>query len=171
MELEKYRDGWIAEGINDYIGFYTREFFCLDNFSAFAVEIDGHVYPTAEHAYQSAKFIYTSPEIAKKIWKSRSPGEAKAIAHNNRENYISNWEGTKVDIMEKILRAKLNQHPYVREKLMQTKKYPICLDSPIDSFWGIGPDRKGENVLGKLWMKLRAELQQQTKAGNSDENK
>lgn len=164
MELEKYRDGWIMEGIDDYIGFYTREFYCLDNFSAFAVEIDGHLYPTAEHAYQSAKFTYTAPDVVKKIWKARSPLEAKQIADSNRENLISNWNGTKVDIMEKILRAKLNQHPYVRQKLLQTKNYLICEDSPVDSFWGIGPDRKGENHMGKLWMKLRAELQQEQQA-------
>ena len=34
----------------------------------------------------------------------------------------------------------------------------IVEDSPKDSFWGWGPNRDGENQLGKLWMKLREEL-------------
>lgn len=27
-----------------------------------------------------------------------------------------------------------------------------------DSYWGWGPDRKGQNVLGRLWMRVREEL-------------
>lgn len=34
----------------------------------------------------------------------------------------------------------------------------IVQDSPYDSFWGIGPDGKGENNLGKALVKLRTEL-------------
>jgi predicted NAD-dependent protein-ADP-ribosyltransferase YbiA (DUF1768 family) len=30
-------------------------------------------------------------------------------------------------------------------------------DSPVDSFWGRGPDHKGKNHLGKLWMKIQKE--------------
>ena len=36
----------------------------------------------------------------------------------------------------------------------------VPADTPTDSFWGCGADRKGQNELGKLWMKLRAELRQ-----------
>jgi len=64
----------------------------------------------------------------------------------------------KIKVMEKILRLKLKQNPYVKQKLLETKKYIICEDSPKDSFWGIGKNRKGRNELGKLWMKLRDEL-------------
>jgi predicted NAD-dependent protein-ADP-ribosyltransferase YbiA (DUF1768 family) len=41
---------------------------------------------------------------------------------------------------------------------LQTGKKKIVEDSPKDSFWGWGPDRKGRNELGKLWMKLRKEI-------------
>ncbi len=61
--------------------------------------------------------------------------------------------------MEKFIRAKLDQNPFVKKKLLETKDYLICEDSPIDSFWGIGEDKKGRNELGKIWMKLRAEIQ------------
>ncbi len=60
--------------------------------------------------------------------------------------------------MEQLLRLKLEQNPYVKRKLLQTKNYMICEDSPKDAFWGIGPNRDGQNQLGKLWMKLRDEL-------------
>jgi hypothetical protein len=60
--------------------------------------------------------------------------------------------------MEEIVRCKLQQHPYIQKKLLQTIPYPIVEDSPMDAFWGIGPDRTGQNMLGKIWMKLRDEM-------------
>ena len=60
--------------------------------------------------------------------------------------------------MENLLRAKIEQNPYVKKKLLETKDYIICEDSPKDDFWGIGADRKGQNNLGKLWMKIRDEF-------------
>ncbi len=59
--IEQYRDTWLAEKMNDFIGFYPREFFCFDNFSSFAVLHKGIKYPTLEHAYQSIKFVETAP--------------------------------------------------------------------------------------------------------------
>ena len=62
--------------------------------------------------------------------------------------------------MEDILRAKLSQHAYVKKKLLETGNYMIVEDSPTDSYWGCGSDRKGQNHMGKLWMKLRDELRE-----------
>lgn len=158
--LDIYRDPTLAKNILecDFIGFYPREFYVFDNFSSFGIELDGEFYPTVEHAYQSAKFVDSAPEIAEQIKKCFSAHEAKKIAALNREKQSKNWDEIKVDCMEKLLRLKLQQNPYVKQKLLQTKEYIICEDSPKDSFWGIGENRDGENQLGKLWMKLREEL-------------
>ena len=59
-----------------------------------------------------------------------------------------------------IIRAKLSQHEKVRKTLLETGNKDIVENSPTDAFWGIGSDNKGENVLGKLWMRLREELKQ-----------
>lgn len=59
--------------------------------------------------------------------------------------------------MEKILKCKIEQNPYVLKKLLETKDYIIVEDSPKDSYWGWGVNRDGENKLGKIWMKLREE--------------
>ena len=158
MILEQYRDRWLAEKVDEFIGFYTREFFCLDNFSSFAVVYRGIKYPTVEHAYQALKFVKIAPEIAQKIAESFSAQAAKKIAHENIYKQDAHWDDIKLEIMENLLRAKLEQNPYVKEKLLQTKNYLICEDSPKDAFWGIGPNRDGQNQLGKLWMKLREEL-------------
>ena len=80
------------------------------------------------------------------------------IAYANRDKQREDWNDGKLGIMEELLRLKLEQNPYVKKKLLQTKDYLIVEDSPKDSFWGWGPNRDGENQLGKLWMKLRDEL-------------
>lgn len=69
IKLEQYRDTWLSEKMNDVIGFYPREFYCLDNFSSFKVEWDGYLYASLEEAYQTAKFLKSAPEIAEEIKK------------------------------------------------------------------------------------------------------
>ena len=158
IKLEQYRDTWLSEKMNDVIGFYPREFYCLDNFSSFKVEWDGYLYASLEEAYQTAKFLKSAPEIAEKIKHSHSAHEAQKIAFANKDKVRSDWQEVKLTIMEELLRKKLQQNPYVKQKLLQTKDYIIVEDSPKDNFWGWGKDRTGENHLGKLWMKLRDEL-------------
>lgn len=158
IKLEQYRDTWLSEKMNDVIGFYPREFYCLDNFSSFKVEWDGYLYASLEEAYQTAKFLKSAPEIVEEIKKSHSAHEAQKIAFANKDKVRSDWQEVKLTIMEELLRKKLQQNPYVKQKLLQTKDYIIVEDSPKDNFWGWGKDRTGENHLGKLWMKLRDEL-------------
>lgn len=163
LELTQYRDPWMAEQFEEWIGFYTREFYCLDNFSSFQIEYNGVLYSTVEEAYQALGFIDSAPEVYEKILNSRSAHEAKKIAHEYKELRRQDWESVKVSIMEELLRAKLEQHPYVRKKLVETKSYPLVEDSPVDNYYGCGLDRNGGNVLGKLWEKLRTELQMKQK--------
>lgn len=159
MQLKQYRDPWLAEKFDEFIGFYPREWFVLDNFSSFGIDYKGYRYPTVEHAYQSLKFETSCPELAARIRDARSAHEAQKLAYSWKDMVREDWEDIKVAVMMDLLRTKLVQNPYVAKKLLQTKDYSICEDSPKDSFWGIGPNRDGQNQLGKLWMKLRGELE------------
>ena len=157
IKLNQYRDIWMSEKFNEVIGFYPREFYPLDNFSSFKVEVDGYLYASLEEAFQSSLFLPDYPDIAEQIKKSHSAHEAQKIMFANIDKVkYSNLEQTK--IMERLLRLKIEQNPYVKKKLLETKDYQIVEDSPKDSFWGWGPNRDGENQLGKLWMKLREKL-------------
>lgn len=158
--VQRYRDTWLAEKMDEFIGFYPREFYCLDNFSSFAVVRNGIKYPTVEYAYQALKFAQTAPSVEKEIMECMSSHEAQKIAYANRDKQNPHWDDIKVDVMEELLRLKLRQNPYVKTKLSETKDYLICEDSPKDNFWGIGPNRDGQNQMGRLWMKLRGELEQ-----------
>lgn len=158
ITIEQYRDPWLAEKMNEVIGFYPREFYPLDNFSSFKVEWNGYLYSSLEEAYQAASFMGSDEEIVQKIKESYSAHDAQRIAYINKDKRRVDWEEVKLAVMEELLRLKLEQNPYVKKKLLQTGDYLIVEDSPKDSFWGWGPNRNGENQLGKLWMKLRKEL-------------
>lgn len=103
-------------------------------------------------------FFKTAPKLAEKCYKAKSAHEAYKLAKANADKAPKNWEQIKVGIMEDIVRHKLNQHPYVMQKLKETRDLLIVEDSPKDSYWGWGTDKKGRNELGKIWMKLRKEL-------------
>jgi ribA/ribD-fused uncharacterized protein len=136
--------------------FYEGKFYALSNFSSFSVKWSGRRWMTAEHAYQAGKF--SDRQIILRIYQAPSAHEAKQIAKKNSSSIRLDWcDVVKLALMEEILREKRRQHAYVRETLARTGDMEIVEDSPVDSFWGRGPDWKGENHLGKIWMKLRDE--------------
>jgi len=149
-------------GLNDKkpILFYERKFYCFSNFSAFAVEWRGVLWMTSEHAYQAAKF--DDKKIIERVRESRSADEAKKVARINGKLQRNDWEDTKLSIMGEILRAKLSQHSFVQKRLSESGDREIIEDSHKDSYWGWGPNKDGENHLGKLWMEIRDEVRSNT---------
>ncbi len=138
--------------------FFTPAYHPLDNFSAHAIFVWGISFPTAEHAFQWKKFADSRPDIAEKILNAKSPHLVKEISDTHKAEQPINWFEKKVQIMEVILRAKTEQHKDVREILKKTGKRTIIENSPADTFWGIGLNGKGENMIGKIWMKIRKDL-------------
>lgn len=139
------------------IKFYTPEFYVFNNFSPHAIEFRGKLYPTSEHAYQAAKC--TDPGGREEIRNARSPLLAKKLANDTyKAAKDPDWRNRKVAVLEEILRAKLAQHPEAQEALRRSGREDIVEDSPTDYFWGEGADGSGQNMLGKLWMKLRDEM-------------
>jgi len=156
--IKEFRDPLLATD-GSVVGFYEREFYVFSNFSSFQVEWKGYRWPTSEHAYQAAPFFETAPELVEQIKASRSAHEAFKIAQVNKHRKIATWQEIKIPTMLDICRHKLQQNPYVKAQLVATNDEYMVEDSPVDSFWGWGPDRQGRNELGKVWMKLREELQ------------
>jgi ribA/ribD-fused uncharacterized protein len=160
--IKQFRDPGLDTS-GKVVGFYPREFYVLDNFSSFQVDWRGRSWPTSEHAYQASHFFETTPELVEEIFNARSAHEAYKLAKANANKAPENWNDVKVSIMEDILRCKLEQNPYVKQKLLETLDVQIIEDSPKDSFWGWGPNRNGRNELGKIWMRLRNELTAKSK--------
>ena len=145
-------------GLKDKVFFYPKEFYVFDNFSSFQVEWRGVLWATSEHAYQAAKFFGTDKEIVERIKMAKSAHDAQKITSENRDKRLKNWDEIKVGVMKEILRNKIKQHSYVLKKLLQSGNREIVEDSWRDNQWGWGEDKKGQNLLGKIWMELRQEF-------------
>mgnify|MGYP000259412293 CR=1 FL=1 len=152
----------------EMVRFYEQEFYVLSNFSAFQVIIAGVPFMTSEHAYHWYKF--TNPDttgVAEAIRNALSAHDAFKIAQQNKLVRRADWNLVKENIMRCILRTKARQHEYVRRKLLETGDRLLVEDSWRDDVWGWGPNRDGQNLLGKLWMEIRAELRSESN-GDSD---
>jgi ribA/ribD-fused uncharacterized protein len=148
-----------SEGLNketeDRIYFFTVPFEPLNNWSAHSIHIWDKDFLTSEHAFQWKKFSIVAPEIANKILLAKSPYAVFKISSLNKDKKPSDWHNKKLAIMEEILRTKIKQHEDVQEAIKKTENRIIIENSPVDSFWGIGPNKDGQNMLGTLWMKIR----------------
>lgn len=151
--------------------FYEQDFYVLSNFSSFSImwnwsDREGSArFDTSEAVYHFEKFrcrgrVPTGEQwnLMHKIRFASSAHEAFKIAERNKHLRRPDWDDVKVGIMRDILRAKAEQHEYVRRKLLATGDRELVENSWRDDFWGWGPNRGGQNMLGKLWMEVRAEL-------------
>jgi ribA/ribD-fused uncharacterized protein len=136
----------------------------LSNFSAFKVKVFGELFDTSEAAYHWAKFDEpnsVSRAIQVAILEATSAHEAFKLAEKYKSLVRSNWKSIRVKTMRTILNAKVDQHEYVRRKLLATETRELIEDSWRDDFWGWGPNKDGQNQLGKLWMEIRSEVREQ----------
>lgn len=143
--------------------FYEQDFYVLSNFSAFNLHWASLVFPTSEHAYQWEKFRGLPQNldfIGREIRHASSAHYAFKLAERYRAQCRIGWDLAKVDVMRDILREKVTQHEYVRRKLLATGDRELIENSWRNDFWGWGADKGGQNMLGKLWMEVRAELRQ-----------
>lgn len=142
--------------------FYEQEFYVLSNFSSFQVQMRGHTFMTAEHAYHWWKFADMGTLEAAfaclDIRNASSAHLAYELAQHYKQHRRSDWDVVKEDFMHDILRAKVRQHAYVKKKLIETGTRELIEDSWRDDYWGWGPEENGRNRLGHLWMKVRDEL-------------
>lgn len=145
--------------------FYEQEFYVLSNFSAFQVKHEGFYFQTSEHAYHWEKFKNNDSDAAIQVANARSAHDAFKLAEAMRNRRRPDWDAVKVDIMRVILAEKCDQHGYVRRKLLETGDRELVENSWRDDFWGWGPNRNGQNMLGVLWMQIRAELRRQDSIG------
>jgi ribA/ribD-fused uncharacterized protein len=140
--------------------FYEQDFYVLSNFSAFAIETEHGLFPTSEHAYHYEKFLTAKPanDILWAIRHATSAHDAFKIAERHKEYRRPDWDDVRVPAMKRLLHTKAAQHEYVRRKLLATDDRELVENSWRDDFWGWGPNKDGQNMLGKLWMEVRAEL-------------
>lgn len=131
----------------------------LSNFSRHAIYLRGRVWPTVEHFYQAQKLAGTEHE--EQIRRCQTPMLAKITATElSQELLPDDWERTREAVMLEGLRAKFQQHPDLRERLLGSGDRALIEDAKTDDYWGDGGDGSGKNRLGQLLMQVRDELRQ-----------
>jgi len=131
----------------------------LSSFSAHSIVINGKIYETTEHYFQSAKFFHTDPEWAEEVRKANGPKLSAKLGRSRDHKIDENWDKCLAMLnMEKALIAKSQQHQEVMDQLMATGDSYIVERADWDSIWGDGPYKCGKNQLGRLWMKVRSDL-------------
>lgn len=134
---------------------FSGEYRFLSNFWKAAVEYEGIVYPSSEHAYQAAKTL--DKNIRGAFAEIDSPGEIKALGQTI--TIRPDWENVKISVMRNIVTAKFEGHPDLMEKLMATKGHDLIEGNTWnDTFWGECPLGNGKNELGKILMSIRDDI-------------
>lgn len=131
----------------------------MSNYYEREITIDGLVYPSCEHYYQSMKY-HPNEKVMERVRKAETPGKAKALGRSSKYLLREDWETVKFDVMKKALLAKFSQHEDLKRLLLKTGDAELVENAPKDYIWGCGTDGSGANHLGRLLMDVRADIRQ-----------
>ncbi len=126
----------------------------FSNLAPYPIELEGQTWKSVEHYYQFKKFEKTDLEYANKIKNALTPKDAKKLSMKNN-NYSKKWNDIKVKILKKAVLKKFKTYPKLKELLLSTEKEKLVEANTEDSFWGIGKDNKGKNMMEKILMEVR----------------
>ena len=139
--------------LNFYRTYKHSSTFGFSNYSLHPVNVVKiGIFPTAEAAFQAYKNL-DDKEYVKTQLESKSAIMSKY--YGSKIYLCENWDEKKVEIMEKIIELKFEQHEDIKENLIDTGLRPIVEHTKDDNFWGDGGDGTGKNILGKILMKIR----------------
>lgn len=146
------KNGMVKEACIDR---FREEHDFLSNFYPARVEYQGLIYQNAEAAFQAQK-CRTDEE--KSEFCGLPPNMAKKLGR--QVELRDDWEELKVGFMEEIVRAKFFQNPDLGKRLLATGETPLAEGNTWgDTCWGVDSRTgQGENHLGRILMKIRAEL-------------
>ena len=129
-------------------------------------------YPSSEHAYQAQKF--KDQAIKLRVAALLTPGEAKRFPreHPELQTYSSraDWDQRKLYVMERVIKAKFQQHPKLAQMLKETMPHELVEEGWWhDNFYGTctcgnrdGRHKRcllpGKNHLGRILMLERKSL-------------
>lgn len=138
----------------------------LSNFYLCAVVYDGILYMHSEGAFQAQKTLDT--ELRKYVANLTAANSKKACGRRGLYGFKielrPDWEVVKDDVMYKVVKAKFEQNPGLKEKLLATGDAILVEENTWhDNYWGDCTCHKcinipGKNQLGKTLMRVREEL-------------
>lgn len=112
-------------------------------------------YATVEHAYVASKTLDARERARVKA----EPNPYRVKRLGRRLTLRPDWDRIKLSVMEGLVREKFTRHPELAAQLVATGSLELVERNHWqDTFWGICHGR-GENHLGRILMKVRAEFQ------------
>jgi hypothetical protein len=168
----------------------------FSNFYKSPITIDSKKFENVEHYFQYMKFNdISSPDMVwyqQQIYNQKTPGKVKYLSNQQKGarwawmkplseiveeslkrgiKPINDWDYIRNLVMINGVVEKIRQNPIIKKKLLETENKILRENSPRDSYWGIGKDQKGKNMLGKILMCLRdILLSQNEKKENETKN-
>jgi len=138
---------------------FRNEYRFLSNFWPCRIVYLNKTYPSVEHAYQVHKT--SDEEFREMIRTASTPGKAKRMTKGIIPT--KEFHAHKKDLMYSLLQLKFSDEE-LQKKLLAIEGEIIEDNYWHDNFWGNCICQKcktikGENMLGKLLMKLREEIQ------------
>ena len=180
MTSIKYCREWLIEQIEanqtfDYLLFYGHKpstdgsvtASCCSQWFPAQFELDGQVYPTAEHYMMAEKArLFGDADMELAIMECKTPKEAKAFGRKVKNFDGEVWHKHCMQIVVKANHAKFLANPGFADWLIETAPKVIVEASMWDRIWGIGmvasaPGArdpklwKGTNLLGFALMEVR----------------
>ncbi len=142
---------------------FRGEYRWLSNFHLSPVRLFLRDFPSVEHAYQAGKSA--SPRDWDEMLKMKTCSQAKELGQ--RLILREDWEDIKVGLMTYLVRKKFKTDPILEQKLLDTKEAVLIEGNDWnDIFWGMC-NGYGENNLGKILMRVRAEIKEDNDLGFS----
>ncbi len=113
------------------------------------------MYGSAEAAFQASKCI---EESERRVFAGCSSD--KAALKGKDIIPPPDWEETRLEIMESIIRAKFEQNPILMRRLKETgTRLLVNGNNKQETYWGVDLySWQGENNLGQILMKIRKGL-------------
>ncbi|KAF9871384.1 hypothetical protein CkaCkLH20_11031 [Colletotrichum karsti] len=151
-------------------GGYLSQWWHADPFkSASSPDSSPITFKTAEHYMMHGKAVlFNDFEIALDILKADHPRKVKALGRKVANFDEKIWNENRERIVLEGSLLKFRSSPELRAQLLATGDRELVEASPMDRIWGIGfspqkapasdRSRWGLNLLGKILMKVRAQL-------------
>lgn len=128
----------------------------FSNFALFPITIDGVVWPSSEHYYQSQKFL--DHDLQEKVRAAATPYQAAQIGRDPNLPMRQDWDDVKDAVMLVALHAKYSQYKVLHDLLISTNNAHLFEHTKNDCYWADCGDRSGKNRLGEELMQVREEL-------------
>lgn len=149
----------VIKPIKRKISKFENQYANLSNFADSMICYEYVFYPTVEHYFQAMK----TTDLKQRQWIANAPTPGEAKRRGRSVELRPDWEDIKEEVMLEGLRLKF-KIPAMRETLLSTQSAELVEGNWWhDNTWGdcscdACKDIEGKNMLGKLLMKVRAEL-------------